>query len=202
MQDLVPFDDVAKINLIKQGLQVLCLFLVALFHHHEGQAAVSIILLPSAPFVALVGVVKLLKRQGIDPDLIAAPAKFGQNIRGQHFRVAARHIHVNIIVFHQAEDHVHKADLILRALNVGVLNGYDLLDLVEEHIIGLALICGHATNVFAQLQRIAVLDVFVIVQRKADDLLVLHTDGSQIALVDIEQQIGLSTPPDAGDDLH
>ena len=202
MQDLVPFDDVAKINLIKQGLQVLCLFLVALFHHHEGQAAVSIILLPSVPLVALVGVVKLLKRQGIDPDLIAAPAKFGQNIRGQHFRVAARHVHVNIIVLHQAEDHIHKADLILHALNVGVLNGYDLLDLIEKHIIGLALICGHATNVFAQLQRIAVLDVFVIVQRKADDLLVLHTGGFQIALVDIEQQIGLSTPPDAGDDLH
>ena len=105
-------------------------------------------------------------------------------------------------MLHQAEDHVHKADFILHALNVGVLNGYDLLDLVEEHIIGLALICGQAANVFAQLQRIAVLDVFVIVQRKANDLVILHAVGFQIALVDIEQQIGLSTPPDAGDDLH
>ena len=43
-------------------------------------------------------------------------------------------------MFHQSEHNVHKADLILDTFHIGVLNGNNLLNLIEKHVISLAFI--------------------------------------------------------------
>ena len=44
--------------------------------------------------------------------------------------------------------------------------------------------------------------VLVIIQGKSDDMLVVHSDGLEVAVVDAEKQAGLAASSDAGDDLN
>ena len=149
---------------------------MTLFSHYERKAAIGIILLPSIALFSLESIIKLRKGKRINSDFITTATELSEDIRREHFRVTTGYIHVNIVVLHKAKHNIDKTDLILNTLDVRILNGNNLLNLIKENVISFALIGSQAADMLAEFKGITILNVLVIIKSKADNTLINYSD--------------------------
>ena len=198
--DLLALHDILQIDLGKERFQIihLCRFVRA--GKDQRHTAEESIVLKGLRLVAAHRCVVLRKTQRMDTDLIAAAAKLGEDIAGEHAGIAAGYIDIQIIQRFQVVERVVKGDLLsVRIVGVRHLVGH--LDLVHKEIPAIRLPLDPPTHGLRQLQRIAVTDIFRQIQLIAEDVILGHALLQQPALEDRAQQIALAAAADAGDDL-
>ncbi len=198
--NLFALHDVLQIDLGKERFQIIHLRRVVRAGEDQRHTAEKGIVLESLRLVSAHRRVILRKVQRVDTDLIAAAAKFGEDITGQHAGIAAGHIDIQIIQRFQIVERVIKGDLLsVRIVGVRHLVGH--LDLIHEEIPAIRLPFDPLPHGLRQLQRVAVTDIFRQIQLIAEDVILGHALLQQPALEDRAQQIALAAAADAGDDL-
>ena len=134
-------------------------------------------------------------------DLIAAPSKLGQYIRGQHFGVAAGHINVQVGQGLQIVERVVEGNF-LAIWIVGIRNLVGHLNLVYKKIILVCTVFYDLPDMSRKLQRIAIANITGQVQFKGQNVIFGNTLTEKVTLEQIAKQIGFAAPADAGDHLH
>ena len=134
-------------------------------------------------------------------DLIAAPSKLGQYIRGQHFGVAAGHINVQVGQGIQIVKRVVEGDLLSIRI-VGIRNFIRHLDLVYKEIILVCAVFYDLTDMRGKLQRIAIANITGQVQLKGQNVVFCNALAKKVALEQLAKQIGFTAEANTGDHLY
>ena len=193
--------NVFEVHLGEQGGEVVHFRGVGGPGQDQRHTAVEGVVFKGVLFVAAYSGVVFGEAEGVDPDLVAAAPELRENIGGQHFRVAAGDVDVQVVQGFQVVESVVEGDFLSRPV-VGVGHFIRHLDLVHKEVEPLSFSLHHFPHPASQLQGIAVADVPGEVQGKGEDVVLRHALFHQVAVEQVPQQVGLPAPADAGDDLH
>ena len=168
----------------------------------KRHSAISIIILPSSPFIPFIFVIKLRKWQRIYTDFIASVSKLSQYIWRQHLRITAGNIHIGIIHMHKSKDYINKCYLGILIIHVRIPDLRYKLNLIDENVISLFRINHMITHVFIQFQWITILGIFQYIQCQGNDLVFLHTFSQKPFPIQPKQQYRFTASAKSRDDLN
>ena len=134
-------------------------------------------------------------------NLIAPSPKLSQYVRGQHFRVAAGHINVQVGKGLQIIERIIEGNLLAVRI-VGIRNFIGHLNLVYKEIILVCAVFHNLTDMSRKLQRIAIANITGQIQLKGQNVVFGNTLAKKVALEQIAKQIGLAASANAGDYLY
>lgn len=110
-------------------------------------------------------------------NLIATATEFRQDVRRQHFRVAAGYVDIDIILLQKTVQHIVKGNTIAR--QGWVFNIPAVLDFINQHIV-FASALDFLPKEFPQNYGIAQFCLFIVIQGNLDYLGSLHLVRQQI----------------------
>ncbi len=134
------FQDVSKVSLGEQILQVLAFFLVGFFGEHQRHSAIGTIFPPGMTLFSFEGGIKFPVGERVDADFISPVFEFCEDVGRKHTGVAAGNIEIYVFQLHKSQKDIHKSNLGFRIIHIGVLDIGNLLYLIKKHIILLRLV--------------------------------------------------------------
>jgi hypothetical protein len=117
----VSIDDVADIDLLKEGLQIACLQLVIVSGEDRGETAIGVVLPPRLILTAFKGTQVLGEGEGVDLHLITSSPELGEDIGGEEPRIAVGDVGIEVMYSTQAIEKAFKSS--------------DLLNLVKKEVV-------------------------------------------------------------------
>ena len=168
----------------------------------KWHSAISIIILPSSPFIPFIFFIKLRKWQRIYADFITSVSKLSQYIWRQHLRITTGNIHICIIHMHKSKDYIDKCYPGILIIHVRIPDLRYKLNLIDENVISLVRINHMITHVFIQFQWITIPGIFQYIQCQGNDLVFLHTFSQKPFPIQPKQQYRFSASAKSRDDLN
>ena len=186
--DLLSLYNVLQIDLGKQRFQIGHFSDVVGAGEDQRHTAVECVVVKGVLLIAADSRVVFGKGKRMHTDLIAAPPELRQDVRGQHFGVAAGHINVQVGQGLQIVEGVVKGDLLPGRI-VWIRNFIGHLNFVYKEIILVCAVFHDLADVRGKLQRIAIANITGQVQLKGQNMVLGHPFAEKVILEQCVQQI-------------